>query len=318
MPAAQPYLWLKPAVLTGALVPIPTLVLRGLRGDLGANPIAEVLNRLGLVALVFLVAALACTPLKTLTGWTWPIRIRRMLGVLAFFYAVLHVSTYAGLDQDLDWNAILADVLKRKFIYVGFATFVLLAPLAATSTNRTVRWLGFTRWKQLHRLAYVASVLAVVHFFFRVKKDVREPLTYGAIVAALLLARVLTAWQARGGAAQRARQRAGVDVGQIGLRRISARATRIHLEGLRSHRWPCIIAMAVFDGYSTDGGNHAEVPHGRCGRVQELVSEALGRSAETRHPDHRDQARQADRPGRSRTRGGEPTHARRHGDVRGR
>jgi sulfoxide reductase heme-binding subunit YedZ len=185
-----PHPWLKPGVFAGSLTPLAAILVRGARGDLGANPIAEALNQLGLVTLVLLVAALLCTPLRTLAGWTWPIRLRRMLGVFAFFYGTLHLATYAGLDQGLDWRAILADVTKRKFIFVGFAAFVLLVPLAATSTDAAVKRLGFARWKRLHRLAYVAPVLGVIHFTWRVKKDVREPLTYAAVLAALLLVRL--------------------------------------------------------------------------------------------------------------------------------
>jgi sulfoxide reductase heme-binding subunit YedZ len=192
MPRGAPLPWLKPGVFAGALVPLAAILVRATRGELGADPIAQALNQLGLVALVFLVAALAATPLKTLFGWTWPIRLRRMLGVFAFSYAALHVVTYTALDQGFDWAAIWADVTKRKFIYVGFATFVLLVPLAITSTNGMVRRLGFVRWKQLHRLAYVATALAVVHFTWRVKKDMREPLAYGAVLTALLLVRAGT------------------------------------------------------------------------------------------------------------------------------
>jgi sulfoxide reductase heme-binding subunit YedZ len=187
----RPYPWLEPAVLVGALAPLAAIVIRGMRGELGANPIAQALNQLGLVALVFLVAALACTPAKLVLGWTWPLRIRRMLGLLAFFYATLHVLTYTGLDQVFDWAAIWTDVSKRKFIFVGFAAFVLLIPLALTSTNASVRRIGFARWKQLHRLAYVAPALGVLHFFWRVKKDATEPLTYGAVLAVLLALRLI-------------------------------------------------------------------------------------------------------------------------------
>jgi sulfoxide reductase heme-binding subunit YedZ len=127
----SPLPWLKPAVLTGSLVPIAAILERAWRDDLGPDPIAQALNQLGLIALVFLVAALGCTPLKTIFGWTWPMRIRRMLGLLAFFYAFLHVITYTVLDQGLDWNAIVDDVVKRKFIFLGFSTFLLLIPLAA-------------------------------------------------------------------------------------------------------------------------------------------------------------------------------------------
>ncbi len=197
MARGRPLPWLKPGVFAGALVPVAAIALGAARGALGADPIAQALNQLGLVALVFLVAALACAPAKTLLGWTWPLRLRRMLGLFAFFYATLHVATYTVLDQGLDWSAIFADVTKRRFIYVGAITFTLLVPLAATSTNGMVRRLGFANWKRLHRLAYVATVLAVVHFTWRVKKDVREPLAYGGVLAALLLVRVAAALRAR-------------------------------------------------------------------------------------------------------------------------
>jgi sulfoxide reductase heme-binding subunit YedZ len=188
-------------VFTGALVPLAVIIGEAALGRLGANPIAEALNRLGLTALIFLVAALACTPLKTTFGWTWPIKLRRMLGLFGFFYALLHLSTYVGLDQTFDAHAILADITKRKFIYIGLAAFVTLIPLAATSTAASVRRLGFVRWKRLHRLAYVATALGVVHFVLRVKKDLREPMVYGLVLTALLLARVAvqvrTRWMKR-------------------------------------------------------------------------------------------------------------------------
>jgi sulfoxide reductase heme-binding subunit YedZ len=186
-----PLPWLKPAVLTGSLVPIAAILMRASANALGPDPIAQALNQLGLVALVFLIAALACTPLKAIAGWTWPMRLRRMLGVLAFFYALLHVVTYTALDQGLDWHAIVDDIVKRKFIFFGFSTFVLLIPLAATSTNSALGCLGHVRWKQLHRLAYIAPALAVLHFTWRVKRDIREPLTYGIVLGALLMVRVI-------------------------------------------------------------------------------------------------------------------------------
>jgi len=186
-----PLPWLKPAVLTGSLVPLAAILIRALRDDLGPDPIAQALNQLGLIALVFLIAALGCTPLKAMFGWTWPMHIRRMLGLLAFFYALLHVITYTVLDQGLDWHAIVDDIVKRKFIFFGFSTFVLLIPLAATSTNSALRRLGYVRWKQLHRLAYLAPALAVLHFIWRVKLDVREPVAYGLVLAALLSVRLV-------------------------------------------------------------------------------------------------------------------------------
>ncbi len=194
---SPPHPWLKPAVFTGSLVPLWITVWSALRGELGANPIAEALNRLGLMALVFLIASLACTPLKLLFGWTWPIRLRRMLGLFGFFYALLHLSTYAGLDQTFNWRAILTDVTKRNFILVGFLAFCMMVPLALTSTAAAVRRMGFVAWKRLHRLAYVAAILGVIHFIWRVKKDLREPIIYAAILGALFLARLAVSLNSR-------------------------------------------------------------------------------------------------------------------------
>ena len=188
----RPVPWLGPAVLLGALAPLGSIAWRARSGALGANPIAEALNELGLLALVFLIASLACTPLRTLFGWMWPIRIRRMLGLLAFSYAALHFSVYVGLDQGLDLRAVLIDIAKRRFILVGFTAFVLLIPLALTSTAASVRRLGYVRWRRLHSLVYPAAVLAVIHFVWRVKKDLSEPMVYAAILALLLLVRVVT------------------------------------------------------------------------------------------------------------------------------
>jgi sulfoxide reductase heme-binding subunit YedZ len=188
---AVPLPWLKPAVLTGSLVPLAALVLRAALDELGSNPISEALNALGLLALIFLVASLACTPAKVLFGWTWPIRIRRMLGVLAFVYALLHFLTYAVLDQGLDLATLWEDVTKRRFIFVGFAALLLLIPLTFTSTDASVKRLGYVRWKRLHRLAYLAGGLGVIHYWWRVKADLSEPLVYGLILGGLLLVRVI-------------------------------------------------------------------------------------------------------------------------------
>jgi sulfoxide reductase heme-binding subunit YedZ len=186
-----PFPWLNPGILVGATAPVVSILMRARSGALGANPIAEALNELGLMALVLLIASLACTPLQTLFGWTWPIRARRLLGLVAFAYATLHVMVYAGLDQGLDVRAILGDVVKRKFIFVGFAAFVMLIPLAWTSTKGAVRRMGYVKWKRLHLLVYPAALCAVVHFVWRVKKDLSEPLVYATILGALLLVRVV-------------------------------------------------------------------------------------------------------------------------------
>jgi sulfoxide reductase heme-binding subunit YedZ len=181
---------LKPAVFTAALVPLASVLFDAARRQLGADPVNETLNRLGLTALALLVASLACTPLREILGWTWATGLRRMLGLFAFFYASLHFTTYVIVDQGLRARAILADVTKRPFIISGFAAFVLLVPLAWTSTAASVQRLGFARWKRLHRLAYLAGALAAFHFWLRVKKDVREPAIYAGILAALLLTRM--------------------------------------------------------------------------------------------------------------------------------
>lgn len=202
----RPLAWLVPAVVTGALVPLPIMALRFYRGTLGANPIAEALNQLGLLALVLLLASLACTPLKILFAWNWPIRIRKSLGLIGFAYASIHVLTYSVLDQGLAWAAILDDILERNFIAVGLLAFLLLVPLAVTSTSGMLKRLGFARWKRLHRLAYVAAGLGVVHFFWRVKKDLSEPLLYGGILAALLAIRLLDYLRTRGAPARKGAQ----------------------------------------------------------------------------------------------------------------
>jgi len=204
MPPRRPPLpWLKPGLFAGALIPLALLVWRAAHRTLGADAIAIGLNQLGYLALVFLMASLACTPLKILTGWTWPIRVRRMLGLFAFFYASLHLLTYVGIDQQLDWPVLWGDVTQRKFMVVGFLAFLCLVPLAWTSTNASVRKLGFERWKALHRLAYVAGVLAVVHFIWRVKSDLRVPMTWALILGVLFLVRIAD------GVRTRRRKRAG-------------------------------------------------------------------------------------------------------------
>jgi sulfoxide reductase heme-binding subunit YedZ len=189
--------WLRPAVFAGALAPLAAILVNAARGNLGANPIAEALNELGLTALVLLLGSLACSPLREIFDWPWAVGLRRMLGLFAFFYAFLHAATYAVLDQGGKLSRIFADVTKRPFIFAGFAALLILVPLAATSTAAAVRRLGYPRWKRLHRLVYLAGALAVFHFLLRVKKDVTEPVVYIAILAAFLLARVVLFWRKR-------------------------------------------------------------------------------------------------------------------------
>jgi sulfoxide reductase heme-binding subunit YedZ len=208
---ARPLSQRLPKAFIGALALVPAVRLGWLfyRNALGANPIAEALNQLGLWALIILLSSLACTPIKVLTGWNWPLRLRRLLGLEAFFYACLHFTMYIAVDQSFDFGEIWKDIIKRQFMTIGFAAFLLLVPLAVTSTNKMVKRLGFPRWKALHRLAYLAAALAVVHFIWRVKADKREPLIYAFVLAVLLAVRLID-WlrQPRGGA--RVASRAGV------------------------------------------------------------------------------------------------------------
>ena len=175
--------WLVPATVTGALVPLAALVVRLIRHRLGANPIATALNQIGLLAVIFLVLSLSCTPLKVLFGWHWPLRVRRTLGLCGFFAALLHFLVYLGVDQGFAFGVVLRDVFKRPFIAVGFLALLLLIPLALTSTRRSVARLGFVRWQRLHRLAYAIGVLAVLHFYLRVKADHTQPVLYGTVLA---------------------------------------------------------------------------------------------------------------------------------------
>jgi methionine sulfoxide reductase heme-binding subunit len=176
-------------VAVTAFVPAAVVAFEFLTNRLGANPIAEAMNELGLWTLILLLSCLACTPLKNVFGWSWPLLIRKTLGNCAFAYACLHLLVYLVLDQFFAWDEIWKDIVKRKFITVGFLAFLLLLPLAVTSTNKMVKRLGFARWKRLHRLVYVAAVLGVIHFIWRVKADTSEPLLYGAVLLVLFLLR---------------------------------------------------------------------------------------------------------------------------------
>ncbi|MFO0582842.1 MAG: protein-methionine-sulfoxide reductase heme-binding subunit MsrQ [Anaeromyxobacter sp.] len=173
------------------LAPLAKLGVDLATGGLGANPIEAILNRLGFWTLTLLVASLAATPLNALLGISWPLRARRMIGLWAFAYATLHLLFYVAVDQGLDVGLLAADVAKRKFMTVGFAAWLLLVPLAVTSTDGWVRRLGFRAWKRLHRLVYAAAALGVVHFVWRVKADLRLPLAFGAVLAVLLAARLV-------------------------------------------------------------------------------------------------------------------------------
>ena len=203
---------LKAVVFALALVPFAWLVWDAVTGELGANPVEAITLRTGDWTLRFLLITLLVTPLRRLTGWHAVVRWRRMLGLFAFFYVLLHFSTYAVLDAFFDVAYILEDILERPYITVGFTSLCLLVPLAVTSTNAMVKRLGGQRWRKLHRLVYVAAGGAVLHYLWLVKADLREPLIYLGILAFLLLLRApriapalprIGSWLRRSGRLQR-------------------------------------------------------------------------------------------------------------------
>ena len=181
--------WLKGGVFLLSLLPLSRLVWLGLEDGLGANPVEALSHATGDWTLRFLLITLAVTPLRRLTGWQPLLRFRRMLGLFAFFYGSLHLLTYVWLDQWFDGSAILEDLVLRSYITAGMGAFLLMAPLAATSTRGMMRRLG-PRWQQLHRSVYLVGVLGVVHYLWQAKTDLTAPLIYSAILVVLLLARV--------------------------------------------------------------------------------------------------------------------------------
>lgn len=179
----------KPLVFAACLVPLGLLAWRTLTGNLGANPIEAITHATGDWTLRLLLITLAITPLRRLSGWNRVIGFRRMLGLFAFFYGTLHLFTYLWLDKFFAWADILHDIPKRPFITIGFSAFVLMVPLALTSTAASIRRLGGRRWRALHRLIYVTAVFGVVHYWWLVKADITRPATYAGILALLFLVR---------------------------------------------------------------------------------------------------------------------------------
>jgi sulfoxide reductase heme-binding subunit YedZ len=178
-------------VATNALIPLALLAYDGWRGQLGANPIEFFLRTTGVLTLVFLLVTLAVTPLRKAFRWNMLIKYRRMLGLFAFFYGCLHLTTYSVFDRSLSLPGIVGDVAQRPFIAIGMTAFFLLIPLAITSTNGWVKRIGGKNWARLHRLTYVAAILGVVHFWMIVKSDVFYPALFGVALAALLAYRLM-------------------------------------------------------------------------------------------------------------------------------
>jgi len=191
--SARQLRWLKVMVFLACLLPLGRLVAKGIYAELGANPIEVITRSTGLWTLTFLMITLSVTPLRKLAGLPWLIRFRRMLGLFAFFYGCLHFLTYIWLDKFFDLHDMLKDVGKRRFITVGFTAFVLMIPLAVTSTRKMIQRFGGKRWQTLHRLIYVSATAGVVHFLWLVKKDITQP-RYYAIVLGVLLGYRMVVW----------------------------------------------------------------------------------------------------------------------------
>jgi sulfoxide reductase heme-binding subunit YedZ len=192
---------LKVVVFLACLGPVFVLAWKGFHALLGANPIDVITRSTGTWTLTFLLITLGITPVRRMTGLSWLVRFRRMLGLFAFFYGTLHLMTYVWLDKFFDVHEMLHDIAKRRFITAGMTAWALMLPLALTSTAGWIRRLGGKRWRILHRLIYLSAAAGVVHFIWLVKADLRRPLTYGAVLAALLAFRLifwlLSRWRAK-------------------------------------------------------------------------------------------------------------------------
>jgi len=188
---------IKIAIFIGALVPLARLVWKAFHGGLGANPIEVITHSTGDWTLILILTTLSITPLRKLTKQYWLIGVRRMIGLFAFFYACLHFTTYIWLDKFFDWHEMIKDIAKRPFITVGFTAFLLLIPLAITSTKGWIRRLG-KNWQRLHRLIYISAIAGVIHYIWLVKADLRKPLQYAFVLGVLFLYRIVVwLWEAR-------------------------------------------------------------------------------------------------------------------------
>jgi methionine sulfoxide reductase heme-binding subunit len=192
MPSPLRSRWIKPAVFVCCLSPLAMLLFSGLRGELSANPIEYITRATGDWTMRFLLVTLSITPLRRLFAQPDLIRFRRMLGLFSFFYGVLHFITWIWLDKFFDLHEMWEDVVKRRFITMGMLAFILMIPLAVTSTSGWIRRIGGKNWQRLHRLIYVSAVAGVVHYLWLVKSDIRMPLLYGAVLGVLLLLRPIT------------------------------------------------------------------------------------------------------------------------------
>ena len=227
-PTQKQFKILKASLFVLALVPFVRLVVATFTDGLGANPVEFITRNTGDWTLYFLCITLAVTPLRRLTNWVWLVRLRRMEGLFAFFYASLHFTTFLWFDHAFDVSEMWKDVIKRPFITVGFITFALLVPLAATSTNAIIKRMGVKNWQRLHRLVYLIASLGILHFWWMkaAKHNFTQPLIFGTVVGTLLLMRVYWSLSARA----RNRQQAAIvpkPVGNATVGVTARTATRI-------------------------------------------------------------------------------------------
>ena len=183
-------------IVNGA-VPLVLLGWDALHSQLGANPVKFTLLTTGMMGLIFLLLTLLVTPLRKISGWNWIIFSRRTLGLYAFFYTCLHFLIFFGLDRSFNVSSTLTEMVKRKYLIIGSTGLLVMVPLAVTSTNAMIKRLGGKRWRALHRLAYVAAIAGVIHYYLQVKADVRQPLAFAAVLTVLLGYRVLESWRQR-------------------------------------------------------------------------------------------------------------------------
>lgn len=196
--------WIRPVLWVLVLAPVVWLTFAALTDRLGADPIDRLERESGRWTLRMLAACLAVTPIMRLTKWGWLVAQRRFLGLTAFFYAIGHLSVYTVLDWFFDWNEIVKDIVKHKYVTIGMLAFVLMIPLALTSTKASIRRLGGKRWNRLHQLIYISAVAGCIHFLWAVKKDITQPMLYIGIFAVLLAFRVF--WWRWGSARARVRK----------------------------------------------------------------------------------------------------------------
>lgn len=189
--------FIKLLVLVNGLVPLVLLVWDQAHNRLGANPQNFLILTTGMMTLIFLMLTMAVTPLRKITGLNWLIQIRRMLGLYAFFYGCLHFLCFFSLDRGFSISSTLSEMAKRKYLIVGSTALLVMVPLAITSTNAMIKRLGGKRWRALHRLAYVAAIAGVIHYYMQVKADTRQPLVFGAVLAVLLGYRLVNYWRQR-------------------------------------------------------------------------------------------------------------------------